>query len=430
MLQSGTTSGQLVPLLNYISFNADYDWEQGSRLSQAGMNPNIRSGTRLERHISTVKASTILGVLLKARPIDSELQSSLVSCYGSSQGFLSWILSTLVNTFDDEIRAIGIKCLADCMDTHVAKGDTVNSVPDENSDESARMGSRPVGNSSRKMSVTLTSVGKSLSTAIGGQVLSTVMQTTKPVSIDIIHKLLWHLLKCHRARMGRHTHTALIYLLVEVAGNREARESLMEDFVIPDSVLQIGYRLSLKHDHDLAREIEAVAGRRLRHTTAINLVLRLLRFLPNNWKEKWLLDFVTLTHTCPANIQALVNDPDWQPSLFHVISDCLEEINAKHGSQKVQSATITTSEEIYDNTAEINDEMYGNTAVKEVRSGELLSFADLSLSTPEDQVRMQARFNLALKLYSTLLAYCFRQGGEKVSYEIRKAPQKTIEICS
>jgi hypothetical protein len=426
MLQSGTTSIQLIPLLNYISFNADYDWEQGSRLSQAGMNPNMRSGTRLERHLATVKASTILSVLLKARPINPDLQSSLVSCCGSSQGFLSWILSTLVNTFDDEIRAIGIRCLADYMDTHVPKGDTLHSLQDDNKDESTRMGGRPVGNSTRKMSVTFTSVGKSLSTAIGGQVLSTVMHTAKPVSIDIVYKLLWHLLKCHRARMGRHTHTALIYLLVEVGGHREASESLMQDFVVPDNVLQIGYRLSLKHDHDLALEIESVAGKRLRQTTAINMVLRLLRFLPNNWKEKWLLDLVTLTHTCPANIQALVKDPDWQPSLFHVISDCLEEINSKHGSQKDPSAT---TDALIDNTAEANGEMDANTTVKEVRSGELLSFADLSLSTPEDQMRMQARFNLALKLYSTLLGYCFRHGGEKVSYELRKH-LTTIELYS
>lgn len=410
IFQSGTTSAQLSSLLNYISFNADYEWEQGSQQSQIGRNPNIRVGTRLERHLTTVKASTILSVLLKARPINPDLVSSLDSCCGGPQGNVSWILSTLVNTFDDEIRSIGIRCLADYMDILVSRGDTLlHYLSEDRKDEPGREGGRR-GNTARKLSVKFTSVGKSLSTAIGGQVLSTVLPTTKPVSIDIVYKLLWHLLKCHRARMGRHTHTALIYLLVEDRGYRDATESLMEELVVADNVLHTGYRLCLKHDRNLLLEVESVTGKRLRQNSAVNMVLRLLRFLPNKWKEKWLLDLVTLTLTCPANIPVLVEDPDWQPSLFHVVSDTVEEINAKHGPQEDEPETKTTNEAL--GSTDESDRI-----IKEVRSGELLGVNNLSLSTPEDQVRMQARFNLSLKLYSILLGYCFRQGGEKVSSE-------------
>ena len=80
ILQSGTTPAQLSALVNYISFNAGYEWEEGSRQSHAGVDPNIPDRTRYERHRANTKASTILGVLLKARPINLDLISSLVSC--------------------------------------------------------------------------------------------------------------------------------------------------------------------------------------------------------------------------------------------------------------------------------------------------------------------------------------------------------------
>lgn len=409
IFRGGTTSSQLTSLLNYISYNADYEWEQGSQQSQVGSSPNLRLGTRLERHLTTIKASTLLSILLKARPTNPELVSGLDLCCGGSQGTVSWILATLVNTFDDEVRSIGIRCLADYMDILASKADTLlHHVPEVISDEGG-LPSRRVGKTARKLSVTFTSVGKTLSEAIGGgQALAT---STKPVSIDIVYKLLWHLLKCHRTRLAKKTHAALIYLLVEDRGYTATTETLMKELVVADNVLQTGYKLSLKHDRILIVEIESISGKRLRQTTAINMILRLLRFLPASWKEKWLLDLAMLVHTCPSNIPILVEGTDWQPSLFHVVSDTVEEISAKHGSQdeKHDTRSVEPNRKTSDDKESWDE---ADSMLKEVRSGELL---DQNMSTPEDQVRMQARFNLSLKLYSTLLGYCFRQGGEKVS---------------
>jgi hypothetical protein len=422
IFRGGTTPAQLSSLLNYISFNADYEWEQGSQQSQVGSSPNFRVGTRLERHLATIKASTLLSVLLKARPTNPILSSGLDLCCGGSQGTVGWLLATLVNTFDDDVRAIGIRCLADYMDILVSKADTLlHHVPDS-SNEEADLPGRRAAKASRKISITITSVGKSLSEAMGGNQALSV--STKPVSIDIVYKLLWHLLKCHRTRLGKKTHAALIYLLVEDRGYTDTTEKLMEDLVVADNVLQTGYKLSLKNDRNLLFEIESLSGKRLRQTTAINMILRLLRFLPPSWKEKWLLDLATLVYTCPSNVPILVEVSDWQPSLFHVVSDTVEEINAKHGSQTRSDNPLTkkVKEESKDDSYSQDE---ADTALKEVRSGELL---DLNMLTQEDQVRMQARFNLSLKLYSTLLGYCFRQGGEKVSLTSGTVGQASVLV--
>jgi hypothetical protein len=414
ILQSSATPAQLAALVNYISFNADYEWEEASRQSQIGFDPNIRDGTRYERHHANIKASTILSVLLKARPINLDLITSLGTCCGGPQALLGWILSTLVNTFDDEMRSVGIRCLADVMDAITSKADMLlYVVQDDNNDEGGRGSGHTIGKTSRKVSATITSVGKSLSTAIGGQVLSTVLHPVKHVSLDIVYKLLWHLLKRYRARMGRHTHTALKYLLVEDIGRRDTTESLMEQLVIPDKVLRIGYRLSLQHEQNDMLEMESVAGKRLRKNVGINMVLRLLRFLHSTWKDKWLVELVTLTYTCPSNIQVLVEDPDWQPALFHVISDCLEEINAKYDDRAsaLEMMGPNKTVESAHSGSETSEKCLN---LNEVRTDELPGAGDPSASTPDNHVHLETRFNLSLKMYCTLLGYCFRQGGEKV----------------
>ena len=138
----------------------------------------------------------------------------------------------------------------------------------------------------------------------------------------------------------------------------------------------------------------------------INMVLRLLRFLPSTWKDNWLLELVTSTRTCTSNIQILVEDPDWQHSLFHVISDCLEEIYATYNTRASLPEIVDPIE-----TSDVADR---SQILKEVRSGVSLGAGVQPTSTPDDHKELQARFNLSLKLYCTLLGYCFRQGGEKV----------------
>jgi hypothetical protein len=411
IVNSGTPSSQLSSLLSYIAFNADYEWDKGSRRSKLGENPNIRIGTRLERHRANVKATAILCSILKARPAQMESIARITFCCGNPQIFMAWILSTLINTFDDEMRSIGIRCLADYIEILHSKPELLHyEVDDASNGLEGNVGGRLMGRNGKRMSDAFTSVGKTLTHAMGTQVLHSVNPTHKLVNIDIVYKLLWHLLKCHRARMGRATYTALLYLVVE---DHLQRDLLSSQLVLPDKILHLGYVLDLKQEQDSLQEIENVSGKMLRQNASMKMLLRLLRFLPTQWLDKWLFDLVRLIDTCPLNVKMLVEDPDWQSSLFHVLSDCLEEMrskckkknsttNKKAGFETLESLNLSFSERLLE--------------VKEVRSGEL-THSDDNLAVPEEEGlrSIQKRFDLSFKIYRVLLAHCFRSGGDEVS---------------
>mmetsp|Transcript_3651 Transcript_3651/g.5568 ORF Transcript_3651/g.5568 Transcript_3651/m.5568 type:complete len:2959 (-) Transcript_3651:158-9034(-) len=392
MLRFCAAPVHLSPLVNYISFNADYDWEEGSTASKTGENPIARCGTRLERHLSTVKATTILCVLLKSRPPVPNIHQGLNFCCGGSLGTVSWILCTLVNSFDDEMRSVGIRCFADYFDSIECKLDS-NSVVDRIDDTAADTRELRVPKNASKLSRTFNSVGKSLTNVMGGsQVLSSALPTAKHFESDIVYKLLWHLLKCHRTRMGAKTHAALIYLVLEDRGSAYNVESLVKGIVVPDTIFHAGYKLCLKQNYCSLLTIENVTGKRLRQGPAINMILRLLKFLPDDWKEKWLLNFVKFTSICSVNKSIVVEGSDWQPALFHVVSDAVEEVDSTNRTRKAEGRDLKVTGSM---------------------TNRLDTTVDYTQRVAQDHLRVQARYNLSLKLYSILLGHCFRQGDEK-----------------
>jgi hypothetical protein len=411
VVNSGVPSSQLSSLLSYIAFNADYEWENASRRSKSGENPNIRIGTRFERHRTNVKVTAILCCLLKARPIQMESVVGITSCCGNPQIFMAWILSTLINTFDDEMRSIGIRCLADYIEILHSKPELLHYEGCETSNTlEGNLSGRLIARNGKRMSNAFSSVGKTLTHAMGAQVLSSVNAAHKFVNIDIVYKLLWHLLKCHRARMGRGTYTALIYLVVE---DHLQRDSLMNQLVVPDTVLHLGYVVDLKQDQDSLYEVESVSGKMLRQNTSIKMLLRLLRFLPSQWLDRLLSDIVKLIDTCPLNVKILVEDPDWQSSLFHVLSDCLEEMRSRCRKKNASSKTMADFETLKTLNLSHSERL---SEIKEVRSGELTN-SDRYLIFPEEEGlrAIQKRFDFSFKIYRVLLANCFRVGGDEVS---------------
>lgn len=396
MLRFSAAPAHLSPLLNYISFNANYDLENGTAASKSGQNPNARFGTRLERHIATVKASTILCILLKARPPVPNIHQGLNACCDASNGIVSWILCTLVNSFDDEMRSIGIRCLADYLDSIECKID-LSSYSDK-VDAASEPKELYAPSNARKLPLSLGSVGKSLTNVMGGgQVLSNALPTSKKFGTDIVYKLLWHLLKCHRARMGGKTHAALLYLVLEDRGLTYNVESLVKGIVVPDTIFHAGYKLCLKHDYRSLLTMENVTGKRLRRSAAINMILRLLKFLSDDWKEKWLLNFVKLTSTCPGNKSIVVEGSDWQPALFHVVSEAVEQVNSTY---------------CIGSPAKTNEQKKSGGSTMNQLDRTCASGQDVS----QDHLRIQAIYNLSLKLYSILLGHCFRQGDEQVRF--------------
>lgn len=133
------------------------------------------------------------------------------------------------------------------------------------------------------------------------------------------------------------------------------------------------------------------SGKLLYNPLAIGTVLRLLRFLGDDRKDKWLSIFLNLTKSSRKCVSTLASLPEWQPCLFQLISESLEMV----GSCKLSLVT-DTSDDTFNDSAE--------------------------------QVKSQKRLDLYLQLYSTLLGHLFRSGGDKVSGKsvIR---HKTFVLC-
>ena len=395
ILVAGTNPTLLGPLIHYIANNVEYEREHAINDTANGRNPLKRTGERHERHLAVVKATSVLLFLLKGRPAARGLFASLTKICGGQHATSSWILCALVNSFDDELRSLGIRCLAEYLDVEpdMKLGSDPSSQEYLNGNvlPAAESSPKPVG---KRLSATFTNMGKGLAAIGGAPLLSSMIHPVNDGS-NISYKLLWHLLKSHRTRMGPKTHSSLVNFLLKDRGVVYDPAFLVRQVVVCDDILRTGCALNMNAVDTMLLECESESGKTLRQGQTLNIVLRLIRYLSDEWKEKWLLDLVDLITTCSSNLSVLVGCPEWQPSLFKLISDAVEEL-ASEFEPKPHFSESNAAQEI---------------ASKEART---TSQTDNS----EGSKRVQARFDLSLKLYTGLLAYCFRQGGEKALHAV------------
>jgi hypothetical protein len=113
-------------------------------------------------------------------------------------------------------------------------------------------------------------------------------------------------------------------------------------------------------------------GKLLCNPLAIGTIFRLLRFLSDDRKDKWVSILLSLTTSSRKCLSTLASLPEWQPCLFHLISDSLELVR-----------TCMTS-------------------------------SDAATEASDTHAKSLIRLDLYLQLYSTLLGHLFRSGGDKV----------------
>jgi hypothetical protein len=214
----------------------------------------------------------------------------------------------MVNSFDEYIRALGIRSLTAYIDGLFLASSRSSIIDAFHLADST---SAP-GKASLLKSVVKIRVGNAA-------------EHGTRMNIPVIHKLLWHLLKCHRDRLCGKTHAALINMLVAHDGTKNS-EIISKIPVIKDDVLQSGY----KFDYNLATENEQSSidsEQRLRSTFALNTILRLLRFLRPDAIERWLFDLLTLVRISQESLAAFLPSSEWQPCLFFLLSEIVEEIS-------------------------------------------------------------------------------------------------------
>ena len=342
MLSHKCPAEDLSCLITFITYNLDLEWE--SNAAEINYNKD-RSDSRSGRYRSTVKAVSILFFLIQQTRVPN-LMNCLGDIFDDGNCVASWMLCCLVNSFDDKIRGLGIKCLAAYLRTTSSAG--------------AFDASNRSGHSTKKLHDTLNTM---LSSVLSGR-----------VNTKITYKLLWHLLKCHRERLGSTSNAALLYLILD--DESEVSSSfLLSDIIHHNNGKVGGFQLRVDCFDNQASKVDSQQS--IRNSFGVSTVLRLLRFLSNDQKERWLFDILALLLGSPKSVSIVLSCDDWQPVLFQLVAEVLEEI---HGDD------------------------VGDTS-RCIKTGSNHSVNTEILSKPS----VRTRYDLSLKLYSSLLGHCVRK---------------------
>lgn len=393
ILGSGTLPRDLAPFLNLLSYCLDSEWDESSQ-EMGDKSEILRTGRRLERYTLAVKGCALLLLLLQMKPAVPNLYESFAHCCGSVEGAAGWILCSLVNSFDDTLRALGVRCIVAYIDKTSKSPDSplsVGSVPEVETTAATT----PEGSNTNRRIQSIFAVGKGLA-GMGPGARSIVLPPSK-LTARVTYKLLWHLLKGHRSRIGKMTYSALIHLVVDNVGasfsSLTSKAFLLDKFVVTDTTLVGGYVLSSNFTEPLLSEAAIGVGRSLREGLGISTVMRLLRYLSSEMKDQLLADFLKLSQAGTASVATLSNLPDWQPCLFHLISETLERFN---GGRSNDNGVVS----INPNRSGAEPETSASSQIIE------------TVSAVED------RLDLCLDLYANLLGYCVREGGDRVSVKL------------
>jgi len=198
-------------------------------------------------------------------------------------------------------------------------------------------------------------------------------------------QLLWHLLKSHRSQLGEMTHVALLsWITGDEVLSATSLASL--EFLKPHMISYLGRKEAVLYFNTewaeaALAETGKCVGKPLRNPLAIGTVLRLLRFLENDLKDRWLNDLLSLMKANRKCVNVLASLSEWQTCLFPLLSETLELV----------SSHPTTSGD--------------GTAI------DLLDPKEYPMSLDA----LHKRLDLCLQLYSSLLGHLLRSGGDHVS---------------
>lgn len=401
ILGSGTTPRHLSPFLDLLSYCLDSEWDESSQ-EMGEKNQIARSGPRNERYLLAVKGCSIFLFLLQIKPPIPNLVVSFAHCCGSVEEGAGWILCSMVNSFDDTIRGLGVRCLSSYMEITATSPDSPLSIGNQEVEaKGSSTGDRPSSNQRKIQSgrLALLAVGKGLAAMGPAGVRSIVLPPSK-MTARVIYKLLWHLLKGHRSRNGTKTHSSLLYLAVDDVGvsssSLTSMDFLLDKFIVPDDVLPGGFRINNDYTQSLLEDTSVTPGRTVREGLGISTVIRLLRYLSSDFKDQLLADILKLAKNDRSSVKILSSLPDWQPCLFHLISETIESFDS--GRAK------SSSNDLYSLEARSRRLDASNETEGTFPSGTL-----------DSALTVEQRLDLCLDIYATLLGNCIREGGDRVS---------------
>ena len=401
-----TAAEQLSPLLNFITFNLHLEWEEETSTLTKEKGSAFDTN-RKERKLATNKACVVLLYLLQCQPEVPGLHERMLECMNSKYAVGSWILCCLVNSHDEFVRSIGMRCLTSFLEVNsISPTDSIAiGAPDLNSSiNSESKSSAAAKDAAKTISRTMKYVGSGL-----GVVSEPDSLVHSKANVSVIYKLLWHLLKCHRERLGDLSHAAMVNLLVkdlDVSATSSEYLNSLDGIVVPDSEFNRGYRLNMGWATiPLTHQLGIDSQQSIRDDYAFSAFLRLLRFLRNDMKERWLFDLLTLIRVSPTTAKAILPNKDWQPCLFHLISESIEEISSTRAKSGPR-----------------DQDVLGEESTKTQNR----SIMEASVELP---IGVISRYDLTLKLYSTLMGHIIRKGGD-IAYEAIEVAASLQRVCA
>lgn len=369
-------------LVGTLSKFLESEWEKASEEVKEGIDvASARSGRRELRYRFSLRVSALLLFLLESpESADDFLPNYVMSC-GGLQACAAWILSTMVNSYCDKIRAIGIRCFVAYMQATGQNPDAPFAFTDHIV-AGAEKGKSSDGRSLQENTLTLIStvghgllksnVGKGLASI--GPVIRPKLQDPTRLTPRVAFKLLWHLLKSHRFRIEKWSRASLVWMVFEQRSHKAAIDTMIEKILKPDTIFYNTTTLDWSMVSTILGNETVSLDAHIRGELGMNTIVRLLRFLPEACLDNWLTDLGRQVSRRKDVADIFSSTPDWQPSLFQLLSEILERLFVAARKSPEQFSTT-------DNTCQ-----NGRALIEQL--------------------------NLALDLYSMLLANLIRNGGE------------------
>ena len=426
VLGLGETEEGLSQFLHLISCYLEAEWELASKEVSAGVQAANRSGLREERYIFTVKASTIILLLLQTRPPIPNFYESFAASCGGIQGGAAWLLSALVNSHCDQIRSIGVRCVVSYIERTSRSPDSPLSLDrpitsDLDKSKGSGMDARTLQANTLSLisnvgqGALISNVARGLA-AIGPSVRSALLTPSK-LTPRVVYKLLWHLLKSHRYRMHDRTQSSLIRMVFDDSVSSPSLlpsyEFLRDHFIKVDDIFCNGVSIDMGWIDGILSETLFDHEKSIQDSLAIGTLMRLLRFLPSKFTDEWLSHLLQFVSTDLSAVDTLSTCPDWQPCLFQFISETIEQSTSSVLSHLHPPSGDKTETGALHIAGDLSLPI--STHDPENRMRLIDQGQPVSTYSQNDLAILNGRLDKSLDLYAALLGHCIREGGDQVS---------------
>ena len=337
----------------------------------------------IQRNLFLQKGCTLFYCSLELNPRRT-IEYFAQAC-GTIDGGVAWLLSALVNSYCDQIRSIGMRCVGAYMRATAHGPDLPLSFSPQNAS---------LLNTHKKMvnrSGTLQENTISLISNVGQGLLhsgdrkensATGINARSKLTPRVIYKLLWHLLKSHRYRMGVYTQAALVGMVFEKENPFTSNGVLTKHFIVTDSSSPNPTKVDFDWVKSMMTNSYVGENECIRDALSMNTLLRSLRFLPREYSDHWLSCLVELCRNNPRATSTIAACGDWQPCLFQFISEIIESM----------APTMSSKDANRDESDSKEGDSHQLYPIKGSNKG----------------------FQLSLEFYSILLGYIIRNNGKKV----------------